>query len=216
MLIYFRVLKKALPTSPLLPPTLEGLARYAHRINVDFLGDLLRVLQNLLATEQLPDSGAFHCVSTAFSILQGEGSALNVDLKDFYTLLYSRLVNFAARSDPSLVPLALHALQRILLDRKQLSSARVAAYAMRLAEVALHCAAPISAAFLQLLGSLVAVRPRLRSYPLARMTSAAARTIRRFASFSKPTTRRRACTRPRSKTRSTATLSPARSGRSHC
>ena len=44
---YFRVLKTA-GHSPLLPPVLEGLAKFAHLINVDFFSDLMAALQTLL------------------------------------------------------------------------------------------------------------------------------------------------------------------------
>ncbi|KAG7232806.1 hypothetical protein INR49_008083 [Caranx melampygus] len=46
-LIYFRILKKA-QKSVLLPAVLEGLANFAHLINLEFFDDLLNVLQNLI------------------------------------------------------------------------------------------------------------------------------------------------------------------------
>lgn len=44
---YFRILKKA-QKSPLLPAVLEGLAKFAHLINVEFFDDLLVVLHTLI------------------------------------------------------------------------------------------------------------------------------------------------------------------------
>lgn len=44
---YFRVLK-TVGHSPLLSPVLEGLAMFAHLINVDFFSDLMAALQTLL------------------------------------------------------------------------------------------------------------------------------------------------------------------------
>lgn len=44
---YFRVLK-TVGHSPLLSPVLEGLAKFAHLINVDFFSDLMAALQTLL------------------------------------------------------------------------------------------------------------------------------------------------------------------------
>ena len=158
MLIYFRVLKKAQPNSPLLQPTLAGLSRHAHRISVGFLGDLVVVLQRLLGSDQLSDESALHCALTAFAVLQGDGSALTVDLKDFYTLIYNRLSNLAARTSSDLIALTLKALQHVLIDRKQLSIARVAAFGKRAAELALHSSPPCALALLQLIKTLVVVR----------------------------------------------------------
>lgn len=161
MLIYFRVLKKAQPNSPLLQPTLAGLSRHAHRISIGFLGDLIVVLQRLLGSDQLSDESALHCALTAFAVMQGDGSALTVDLKDFYTLIYNRLTNLAARTNPDLITLTLKALQHILIERKQLSVARVAAFGKRAAELAVASSPPTALALLQLLKTLVVVRVNL-------------------------------------------------------
>lgn len=48
-LIYFRILKKA-QKSILLPSVLEGLARFAHLINLEFFDDLLSVLYGLITS----------------------------------------------------------------------------------------------------------------------------------------------------------------------
>ncbi|KAG8748655.1 hypothetical protein FRC10_000046 [Ceratobasidium sp. 414] len=100
--LYFRILKHPKPT-PLLPAALEGIARYAHMVNVDFFKDLLQVLRELI------ERGIFHeeedegelvqesevlrqqllCISTAFELLSGQGEALNIDLNDFVQHLYS-------------------------------------------------------------------------------------------------------------------------------
>jgi len=44
---YFRVLKR-MPSTALLPPVLEGLAKFAHLINVDFFEDLVTTLGELV------------------------------------------------------------------------------------------------------------------------------------------------------------------------
>ena len=44
---YFRLLKR-MPTTALLPPVLEGLAKFAHLINVDFFEDLITTLGELV------------------------------------------------------------------------------------------------------------------------------------------------------------------------
>ncbi|RKO87098.1 CBF/Mak21 family-domain-containing protein [Blyttiomyces helicus] len=106
-LSYFRILKNA-PTSPLLSSTLEGLARFAHLINVDFFADLLEVLKRISVdqfaayvggdggedSEETADSAraAFHCVIAAFQLLTGQGEALKLDLTDFYSSMYTQLM----------------------------------------------------------------------------------------------------------------------------
>jgi nucleolar complex protein 3 len=94
--LYFRILKLDY-RSPLLPAALEGLARFAHLVNIDFFRDLLEVLKGHIhkGTEQ-EDAGTDEedevaidalsnvrrndtrekllCVVTAFELLQGQGA----------------------------------------------------------------------------------------------------------------------------------------------
>ncbi|KAF9426955.1 hypothetical protein BGZ94_005726, partial [Podila epigama] len=105
---YFRILKHA-PGSPLLPAVLEGLAKFAHLINVDFFTDLLEVLKKIMVGG--PDSEHFDtytpanrrtqllCIVCAFQLLQGQGEALNIDLKAFYKEFYTSLLAVAMNSD---------------------------------------------------------------------------------------------------------------------
>ncbi|MEQ2218130.1 Nucleolar complex protein 3 [Xenoophorus captivus] len=71
-LIYFRILKKA-QKSVLLPVVLEGLANFAHLINLEFFDDLLNVLQNLIQSGNLTNRESLHCIQTVFTILSGQG-----------------------------------------------------------------------------------------------------------------------------------------------
>ncbi|KAG8732515.1 hypothetical protein FRC12_019246 [Ceratobasidium sp. 428] len=98
--LYFRILKHPKPT-PLLPAALEGIARYAHMVNVDFFKDLLEVLKELIERGMFHEEGErsvdesevlrqrLLCISTAFELLSGQGEALNIDLSDFVQHLYS-------------------------------------------------------------------------------------------------------------------------------
>lgn len=81
--LYFKVLKLDF-TSPLLGPALEGLARFAHLINVDFFRDLLENLKLLVrrSEEVAEESKSLQplntrqqllCVVTAFELLSGQG-----------------------------------------------------------------------------------------------------------------------------------------------
>ena len=51
-----------------LPSVLEGLALYAHLINITFFNDLLNVLQKLTSTHSLTLQENLHCVYTAFQV----------------------------------------------------------------------------------------------------------------------------------------------------
>ncbi|KAF9141917.1 hypothetical protein BGX30_003778 [Mortierella sp. GBA39] len=105
---YFRILKHA-PGSPLLPAVLEGLAKFAHLINVDFFTDLLEVLKKIMIGGT--DAHQFDiftpanrrtqllCIVTAFQLLQGQGEALNIDLKAFYNAFYTSLLTVAMNPD---------------------------------------------------------------------------------------------------------------------
>ncbi|KNC96974.1 uncharacterized protein SPPG_09502 [Spizellomyces punctatus DAOM BR117] len=111
-LTYFRILKNA-QASPLLPAVLEGLARFAHLINVEFFADLLNVLkrisfeqyQQYLAGDVASEAdtrSAFHCVIAAFQLLSGQGEALNLDLKDFYNSMYTQLMRLPMNPEAAL------------------------------------------------------------------------------------------------------------------
>lgn len=93
--LYFRIVKLDY-RSPLLPAALEGLARFAHLVNIDFFRDLLECLKGIVhrgteaaadengEDEFAPDSLAntkrndmrekLLCIVTAFELLQGQGA----------------------------------------------------------------------------------------------------------------------------------------------
>lgn len=90
--LYFRIVKLDY-RSPLLPAALEGLARFAHLVNIDFFRDLLEVLKGIIkrgeaveAEDVDADLEEGHglvrrndmrekllCIVTAFELLQGQG-----------------------------------------------------------------------------------------------------------------------------------------------
>ena len=91
-MLYFRVLKNPEPT-PLLPEALQGIAKFAHLVNVDFFKDLMQVLKQLTSRESSPneesvgsvggDTSAYRrdiryqllCIVTAFELLTGQGES---------------------------------------------------------------------------------------------------------------------------------------------
>uniref|UniRef100_A0A8C8X8L3 Nucleolar complex protein 3 homolog n=1 Tax=Panthera leo TaxID=9689 RepID=A0A8C8X8L3_PANLE len=135
---YFRILKKA-QRSPLLPAVLEGLAKFAHLINVEFFDDLLVVLHTLIESGDLSYQESLHCVQTAFHILSGQGDVLNIDPMKFYTHLYKTLFKLHAGATNEGVEIVLQCLDIMLTKRrKQVSQQRALAFIKRLCTLALH------------------------------------------------------------------------------
>ena len=97
--LYFRILKNPTPTL-LLPAALRGVSKYSHLVNIDFFKDLMQVIKGLISREEgqtyedpaqdeASTTRRLLCVITAFELLKGQGEALNLDLTDFITSLYS-------------------------------------------------------------------------------------------------------------------------------
>ncbi|XP_053244682.1 nucleolar complex protein 3 homolog isoform X2 [Podarcis raffonei] len=137
-LTYFRILKKA-QKSPLLPAVLEGLAKFAHLINLEFFDDLLLVLHSLMVSGVLSHRESLHCILSAFHILSGQGDVLNIDPLKFYTHLYKILLKLHAGATNEDVAIVLQCLDVMLTKRrKQVSQQRALAFIKRLSTVALH------------------------------------------------------------------------------
>ncbi|XP_078146909.1 nucleolar complex protein 3 homolog isoform X2 [Centroberyx gerrardi] len=137
-LIYFRILKKA-QKSVLLPAVLEGLANFAHLINLEFFDDLLNVLQNLIQSGDLTNRESLHCIQTAFNILSGQGDVLNIDPLKFYSHLYKTLLRLHAGAPNGDIIIVLRCLDVMLTRRrKQVSLQRAMAFVKRLSTLSLH------------------------------------------------------------------------------
>ncbi|NXG90798.1 NOC3L protein, partial [Stercorarius parasiticus] len=135
---YFRILKKA-QKSPLLPAVLEGLAKFAHLINVEFFDDLVIVLHSLIASGDLSYRESLHCILSAFHILSGQGDVLNIDPMKFYTHLYKTLFSLHAGCTNDDVEIVLQCLDVMFAKRrKQVSQQRALAFLKRLSTLALH------------------------------------------------------------------------------
>ncbi|NXD89566.1 NOC3L protein, partial [Chaetorhynchus papuensis] len=135
---YFRILKKA-QKSPLLPAVLEGLAKFAHLINVEFFDDLLIVLHSLIASGDLSYRESLHCILSAFHILSGQGDVLNIDPMKFYTHLYKTLFSLHAGGTNEDIGIVLQCLDVMFAKRrKQVSQQRALAFLKRLSILALH------------------------------------------------------------------------------
>lgn len=148
---YFRILKSddlnAENIAELLPPALEGLAKFAHLINMDTVMDLLEVLKTLLKkVDSLPLDAALNCILTSFQTLQGPGRELKIDQKEYITPLYSQLARLATtESKKDHTDIALKCLHSAFIKRREYSSVRVAAFMKQLCTVCMHAPAATSA-----------------------------------------------------------------------
>lgn len=119
--LYFSILKQP-KRGPLLPAAMEGIAKFAHLVNIEFFRDLLAVLRVIIKgdqeldedeEEQGPDVislGAdvrlkMLCIVTAFELLSGQGEALNIDLNDFIVHLYILLLRLSLDTSIEELPL---------------------------------------------------------------------------------------------------------------
>ncbi|XP_064381917.1 nucleolar complex protein 3 homolog isoform X2 [Halichondria panicea] len=135
--MYFRILKHS-RHSPLLRPVLRGLAKFAHLISVDFFSDLMSVLHSLAESGGLSNRECMQCVSTAFEILSGQGSSLNIDPRQFYVQLYGALLQLDTRSTNEDLLLAVECMDKLIRKRRQISLQRVFAFVKRLSTISLQ------------------------------------------------------------------------------
>ncbi|XP_060883739.1 nucleolar complex protein 3 homolog [Labrus mixtus] len=158
-LIYFRILKKA-QKSVLLPAVLEGLANFAHLINLEFFDDLLNVLQNHIQSGDLTNRESLHCIQTVFTILSGQGDVLNIDPLNFYSQLYKMLPRLHAGGTNDDIIIVLRCLDAMLTRRKKkVTLQRAMAFVKRLSMLSLQVEPNAS------VGILAASRATMHAFP---------------------------------------------------
>ncbi|XP_055594720.1 nucleolar complex protein 3 homolog [Uranotaenia lowii] len=136
--IYFRILKSA-PKSKVLSATLEGLAKFAHIINIEFFSDLVELLNNLLVNENLGYREQLHCIQTVFTVLRGQGEILNIDPARFYTHLYKNLLRVHGGKNHEDLESILPTLDTVLLKRRNnITYHRYLAFVKRLSMMSLQ------------------------------------------------------------------------------
>ncbi|XP_065369233.1 nucleolar complex protein 3 [Calliphora vicina] len=137
--IYFRVLKND-PTSKVLSAILEGLAEFAHVINLDFFSDLIEVLNNILENqEELGYREQLHCIKTIFVILSGQGEVLNIDPIRFYQHFYKNMLAVNAGKNHDDFRVILETLDEVLVKRRRnMSQQRLMAFVKRLLTISLN------------------------------------------------------------------------------
>lgn len=133
---YARVVKKN-PAGPLMPVTLQGIAKFAHQVNIELLLDLVANLRNILRNPSLlSPTAALHCVHALLRLLSGHGSALTVDMRDVQQRLFTLFDEPAVIHEPRTLATALDCLEHLCKQRSALLAARVASFFVRLLECA--------------------------------------------------------------------------------
>lgn len=144
ILTYFKILKseqlESAHIQALLPATLEGLAKFAHLINIDTVVDLLAVLRDLLQkVDALPLDASLNCILTAFLTLQGPGKEMKIDQKEYIVPLYNQLPRLCSEQNSTTnTDTVIKILNMAFVKRREYSTVRVAAFMKQLLATALH------------------------------------------------------------------------------
>ncbi|XP_023553660.1 nucleolar complex protein 3 homolog isoform X2 [Cucurbita pepo subsp. pepo] len=129
---------------PLLSPCLNGLGKFSHLIDLDFMGDLMNYLKRLASggdnssekqSQRLTVSERLQCCFVAFKVTRKNLDAMNVDLQDFSVQLYNIVLEYRPVRDHG--GLLAEALKIMLCDNRQHAMQKAAAFIKRLATFSL-------------------------------------------------------------------------------
>ncbi|CAL0328831.1 unnamed protein product [Lupinus luteus] len=166
-------LSTAVEPHPLLASCLKGLGKFAHLIDLDFMGDLMNHLKILASgssnsgstsengSKSLTVSERLHCCIVAFKVMRNNLEALNVDLQDFSVHLYNLIVEYRPGRDQGEV--LAEALKIMLCDDKQHDMQKTAAFIKRLATLSLCFGSPESMAALVTVKNLLQKNVKCRN-----------------------------------------------------
>lgn len=149
---FFRILKHATQSlassagesfsHPLLAPCLNGIGKFSHLIDLDFMADLMNHLRQLAGggsqkndSHCLTVSERLQCCIVAFKVMKNNLDALNVDLQEFFVQLYGLILEYRPGRDKGEV--LAEALKIMLCDDRQHDTQRAAAFVKRLATFSL-------------------------------------------------------------------------------
>ncbi|KAL8205655.1 hypothetical protein R6Q57_009206 [Mikania cordata] len=176
---YFRILKHTMhPGSeanesitgpfgkhPLLASCLNGIGKFSHLIDMDYMADLMKYLRRLAggdnddksssdgSSSHLTVTERLRCCIVAFKVMRNNLDALNVDLQDFFIQLYNIILEYMPGRDQGEV--LAEALKIMLCDDRQHDMQRAAAFIKRLASFSLCFGAAESMAALVTLKHLL-------------------------------------------------------------
>ena len=157
-IVYFNILKKA-PNYKLIPSVLEGLARFAHLINLEFFDDIVKLMYNMIESDKLNFRSKLHCIKTVFVVLSGRGESLTIDPMRFYNSLYNIILRIDLCGDLENTTILSECIEMMFFRRrKSLPSARLLAFIKRLGTATLQMDPTSSAIILDILRKLSSVR----------------------------------------------------------
>lgn len=184
--IYFRILKHTFQTRtdassvassgghPLLVSCLNGIGKFSHLVDLDFMADLMSYLGKLARGSSdvngspesslggcLTVSERLQCCIVAFKVMKSNLDALNIDLQDFYAQLYQLILEYRPGRDKGEV--LAEALKVMLCDDRQHDMQRAAAFIKRLATFSLCFGAAESMAALVTLKHLLQKNVKCRN-----------------------------------------------------
>lgn len=157
--LFFRVLKME-SRILLLDAVLRGLAKFAHLINLEFQTDLFKALRQLMTQEDCGVQTCLQCAITAFENIQMHGNAIEIDLKDFYEVIYKVLLDVPKEID--CIPNLLHCIRLMISNYRNLDINRVAAFCKRLTTICFGL--PTNAA----LSIIITVQRLIQTFPTLR------------------------------------------------
>lgn len=97
------------------------------------------MLNSLIENEELGYREQLHCIQTVFSILSGQGEALNIDAARFYTHLYRNILRVSAGKNHEDAESVIETLENILIKRrKNITHLRYIAFLKRLMTLSLQ------------------------------------------------------------------------------
>lgn len=129
---------------PLLAPCLNGLGKFSHLIDLDYIGDLMKYLKRLASggspdnsspTKYLTVSERLRCCIVTFKVMRKNLDALNVDLQDFFVQLYNLILEYRPGRDQGEV--LAEAFKIMLCDDRHHDMQKAAAFVKRLATFSL-------------------------------------------------------------------------------
>lgn len=125
----------------LLPPVLEGVAKFAHLIDVNLCNDMFPLMKKLLGNPDVSTNCKLHCLSTVFIMLKSLETELGrVDPEGFYKHFYVMLsnLNTAQLSDHEFYSLDTCIHLMLIKRAKHINNKRYCAFVRRLLILALN------------------------------------------------------------------------------
>ncbi|KAF5298733.1 hypothetical protein FQR65_LT09602 [Abscondita terminalis] len=136
--MFFKILKNCTNTK-IVGICLQGVAKFAHCINIEFYMDLINILGNLLKEDWMGFCEKQQCIQTIFAILCEQGEVINIDPAKFYALMYENLLNIHCGRNYKDFNIIIETLMYSLIKRqKKITNKRMASFLKRVMTLSLQ------------------------------------------------------------------------------